>query len=217
MQGFDPIGVAARDLQECLWLQLRHIGLEGTPAERIVTEHLRMLQNHQIPELAKKLGLSVEDLKPHIETIRHLDPKPGSRFNRRESPVRHPGRVRGQGGRPVRGGAQRGRAAAAADQPRVPAAAREEHREPRGDAGLRQGQVPLGAVADQVGGAAAADDSQGRDEHHQLPAGLPRPRHRVPAPARAAGRGQRHLDARVDGEPRRHEQVHAHARRACSR
>jgi RNA polymerase sigma-54 factor len=85
MQGFDPIGVAARDLQECLWLQLRHIGLEGTPAERIVTEHLRMLQNHQIPELAKKLGLSVDDLKPHIETIRHLDPKPGSRFNRRES------------------------------------------------------------------------------------------------------------------------------------
>jgi len=85
MQGFDPIGVAARDLQECLWLQLRHIGLEGTPAERIVTEYLRMLQNHQIPELAKKLGLSVDDLKPHIETIRHLDPKPGSRFNRRES------------------------------------------------------------------------------------------------------------------------------------
>ena len=77
--------MAARDLQECLWLQLRHIGLEGTPAERIVTEHLRMLQNHQIPELAKKLGLSVDDLKPHIETIRHLDPKPGSRFNRRES------------------------------------------------------------------------------------------------------------------------------------
>jgi RNA polymerase sigma-54 factor len=85
VQGFDPIGVAARDLQECLWLQLRHVGLEGTPAERIVTEHLRMLQNHQIPELAKKLGLSVDDLKEHIETIRHLDPKPGSRFNRRES------------------------------------------------------------------------------------------------------------------------------------
>ncbi len=85
MQGFDPIGVAARDLQECLWLQLRHIGLEGSPSERIVTEHLRMLQNHQIPELAKKLGMSVDDLKPHIETIRHLDPKPGSRFNRRES------------------------------------------------------------------------------------------------------------------------------------
>jgi RNA polymerase sigma-54 factor len=85
VQSFDPIGVAARDLQECLWLQLRHIGQEGTPAEKIVTEHLRMLQNHQVPELAKKLGLAIDDLKQHIEIIRHLDPKPGSRFNRRES------------------------------------------------------------------------------------------------------------------------------------
>ena len=85
IQSFDPIGVAARDLQECLWLQLRHIGQEGTPAEKIVTEYLRMLQNHQVPELAKKLGLAIDDLKQHIEIIRHLDPKPGSRFNRRES------------------------------------------------------------------------------------------------------------------------------------
>jgi len=85
VQCFDPVGVAARDLQECLWLQLRHIGQEGTPAEKIVTEHLRMLQNHQVPELAKKLGLAIDDLKQHIEIIRHLDPKPGSRFNKRES------------------------------------------------------------------------------------------------------------------------------------
>jgi len=85
MQGFDPIGVAARDLQECLWLQLRHLGQEGSPAEKIVTEHLRLLQNHQVPELAKRLGLAIDDIKQHIEIIRHLDPKPGSRFNRRDS------------------------------------------------------------------------------------------------------------------------------------
>jgi RNA polymerase sigma-54 factor len=81
LQGFDPIGVAARDLQECLTLQVRHLNLEGTPAERIVTEHLRLLQNHQIPELSKKLNLSLEDLKHHIEIIQQLDPKPGSRYN----------------------------------------------------------------------------------------------------------------------------------------
>ncbi|MCX6551656.1 MAG: RNA polymerase factor sigma-54 [Acidobacteria bacterium] len=85
VQGFDPIGVAARDLQECLWLQLRHIGQEATPAEKIVTEHLRLLQNHQVPELAKKLGLTIDEVKQHVEVIRHLDPKPGSRFNRRDS------------------------------------------------------------------------------------------------------------------------------------
>src|SRR5215212_10368891 len=66
LQGFDPIGVCARDLQECLTLQLRHIGLEGTPTERIVTEYLRLLQNHQVPELAKKLGVTIEDLKQHL-------------------------------------------------------------------------------------------------------------------------------------------------------
>ncbi len=85
VQGFDPIGVAARDLQECLLLQLRHIGLEGTPTEKIVTEHLRLLQNHQVPEIAKRLGMSIEDLKEHVEIIRHLDPKPGSRYNPSQS------------------------------------------------------------------------------------------------------------------------------------
>jgi RNA polymerase sigma-54 factor len=81
LQRFDPIGVAARDLQECLLLQLRHLGLEGTPSELIVQEHLRLLQNHQMPELARKLGLSIDELKPHIDIIRGLDPKPGSRLN----------------------------------------------------------------------------------------------------------------------------------------
>jgi len=85
VQGFDPIGVAARDLQECLSLQIRHLGLEGTPTERIVTEHLRLLQNHQVPELARKLGLPIEELKQYIAVIQHLDPKPGSRYNRPQS------------------------------------------------------------------------------------------------------------------------------------
>ena len=85
VQTFDPIGVAARDLQECLWLQIRHLGLEGTPTEKIVTEHLRLLQNHQVPEIARRMGMQIEDLKEHIEIIRNLDPKPGSRYNPQQS------------------------------------------------------------------------------------------------------------------------------------
>jgi len=85
VQRFDPVGVAARDLQECLLLQLRHEGHGGTPAERIVTEHMRLLQNHQAPELARKLGIPMDELKQHIELIRHLDPKPGSRHNPSQS------------------------------------------------------------------------------------------------------------------------------------
>ena len=85
VQSFDPTGVGARDLQECLLLQLRQLGLAGTPTEKVVEDHLKLLQNHQVPEIARKLGLSIEDLKEHIEVIRHLDPKPGSRYNPTQS------------------------------------------------------------------------------------------------------------------------------------
>jgi RNA polymerase sigma-54 factor len=85
VQRFDPVGVAARDLQECLLLQLRHLGLGGSQAETIVAQHMRLLQNHQIPELAKKVGVSIEELKQHIEIIQRLDPKPGSRYNPSQS------------------------------------------------------------------------------------------------------------------------------------
>ena len=85
IHGFDPVGVAARDLQECLLLQLRHHGMAGSASERIVTEHMRLLQNHQVPELARKLGISIDEQKHHIEIIRQLDPKPGSRHNPSQS------------------------------------------------------------------------------------------------------------------------------------
>src|SRR5262247_2128270 len=85
IQSFDPTGVAARDLQECLLLQLRFFFMEAATTEKIVGEHLRLLQNHQVPEIARKLGMTIDDLKEHIEVIRHLDPKPGSRYNPTQS------------------------------------------------------------------------------------------------------------------------------------
>ena len=81
VQQFDPIGIAARDLQECLLLQIRHLGLAGTPTETIVTDHLRHLQQHQVPEIARALGVSIDEAKKHIDIITRLDPKPGSRYN----------------------------------------------------------------------------------------------------------------------------------------
>ncbi|MCX6544454.1 MAG: RNA polymerase factor sigma-54 [Acidobacteria bacterium] len=85
VQQFDPVGVAARDLQECLSLQLQHIDHDTSVAETIVTEHLRLLQNHQVPEIARKLGMTIDEVKEHVELIRHLDPKPGSQYNRADS------------------------------------------------------------------------------------------------------------------------------------
>jgi len=85
VQGFDPIGVGARDLQECLSLQVRHLGLAGTPVDVLVRDHLRSLQNQRIPELGRLLGLETEEIKAHIELIKNLDPKPGSRYSPTES------------------------------------------------------------------------------------------------------------------------------------
>src|SRR5437016_575567 len=48
IQSFDPVGVASRDLQECLLLQLRHLGREGTPTEQVATDHLALIPNHQV-------------------------------------------------------------------------------------------------------------------------------------------------------------------------
>lgn len=80
VQRFDPVGVASRDLVECLTIQLHHLGQAGTAAETIVRQHLDKLQNRKFRELAEILGLDVEDVMAEIEIIRHLDPRPGRRY-----------------------------------------------------------------------------------------------------------------------------------------
>ena len=85
VQGFDPVGVGARDLQECLLLQLRQLGLSGSVAETIVRDHLRLLQNHRILELARALAVEPDEIKEHIDIIKSLDPKPGARYSPTDS------------------------------------------------------------------------------------------------------------------------------------
>jgi RNA polymerase sigma-54 factor len=85
VQSFDPVGVAARDLQECLLLQIRHLGLAGSATETIVRDNLRLLQNHRVLDLARVLGVEPEEIKDHIDVIRTLDPKPGSRYSPTDS------------------------------------------------------------------------------------------------------------------------------------
>ena len=85
VQGFDPVGVAARGLRECLMLQIAHLGLDGSATGMIVRDHLKLLQNQQGQEIARRLGLTLDELKHHVGVIRQLDPKPGSRYNRTAS------------------------------------------------------------------------------------------------------------------------------------
>ncbi len=85
IQALDPAGVGARDLAECLTLQLRQLGEQGTPAETIVRDHLDKLEGRRYKELAEALGLGMDDLGAEIEIIRALDPRPGLRYSTERS------------------------------------------------------------------------------------------------------------------------------------
>lgn len=86
VQQFDPSGVGARDLQECLLLQLKHHGYGDRLAARIIRDYpVSKLQNHKLPELAKELGVSVEQLAQELKLIRQLEPHPGRRFAPRDA------------------------------------------------------------------------------------------------------------------------------------
>jgi RNA polymerase sigma-54 factor len=82
VQSLDPAGVAARDVRECLLLQL---GTLADPAERelahrIVTNHLDRLAQRDVPHLARALDRTPAQVEAVCERIRHLDPRPGWRF-----------------------------------------------------------------------------------------------------------------------------------------
>ncbi|NBO63601.1 MAG: RNA polymerase sigma-54 factor [Acidobacteria bacterium] len=80
VQQFDPAGVAARNLGECLAIQLNQLGCGARLAARLVQDHLNKLHNHKLPELARELGLPVEELVEELKLLRRLDPWPGRKF-----------------------------------------------------------------------------------------------------------------------------------------
>ncbi|HLK12855.1 MAG TPA: RNA polymerase factor sigma-54 [Candidatus Binatia bacterium] len=81
IQEFDPPGVAARDLAECLLTQLRQLGLDADslPA-RIVRDHLAMLESRRFDRLARDLGVAMEQIAEATKIISVLEPKPGRDF-----------------------------------------------------------------------------------------------------------------------------------------
>jgi RNA polymerase sigma-54 factor len=81
VQAFDPPGVAARDLRECLMLQLERLGLTDSPSYVMVRDFLKQLQAHQFPEIGRQMGIDTEEVAAAIEVIKDLDPKPGFRFS----------------------------------------------------------------------------------------------------------------------------------------
>jgi RNA polymerase sigma-54 factor len=99
VQGMDPVGVAARDLRDCLLAQLAYqqqllaqhtAQANGITAQlledcaAIVRDHLKELQNKQYREVARAIGRPVESVLPAVEYIKTLDPRPGLRYNKTE-------------------------------------------------------------------------------------------------------------------------------------
>lgn len=83
IQSFDPIGVGARNLADSLLLQLKFKGKRRTLAYRVIEQHYEDLLHNRIPVIAKKLGVSVTDVREAIESeITKLDLSPGSAFSR---------------------------------------------------------------------------------------------------------------------------------------
>ena len=81
IQSFDPPGVAARDLGECLALQLRQLPADAEWRETalaLVTGHLPLLASRSYPQLMRVLGIGRDELRCVIDLIRSLSPRPGS-------------------------------------------------------------------------------------------------------------------------------------------
>lgn len=81
VQQLDPIGVGARNLQECLLLQLDYHGYGDRIAAALIRDHFHQLQNHKLPELARELGITVDDLASELKLIRQLEPHPGRKYS----------------------------------------------------------------------------------------------------------------------------------------
>lgn len=80
LHSFDPVGVGAVDLAECLMIQLRRLGKTKSLEYQIVSEYLDDLAKRRYPLIARKLGVSTEQIAHASEMIATLDPKPGRIF-----------------------------------------------------------------------------------------------------------------------------------------
>lgn len=80
LKTFDPPGIGAKDLPDCLLAQLAAKGRGSSLAARMIRDHFELLTRRRIPELSRKLGADADEVQSAIEEIGKLDPAPGRRF-----------------------------------------------------------------------------------------------------------------------------------------
>jgi len=80
IQSFYPPGVGARDLRECLRIQLERVGKQNSLEYKIISEHMEDLGKRRFPEIARRMGMSVEKVQECANNIARLNPRPGQIF-----------------------------------------------------------------------------------------------------------------------------------------
>ena len=81
IQGFEPIGVGARNLKECLLIQLRHQGNHGPLIEEVINHYLEDIAGNRLNNIAKALNVTVKEIQEIGDIIKGLEPKPGRQFS----------------------------------------------------------------------------------------------------------------------------------------
>ncbi|WP_372808368.1 RNA polymerase factor sigma-54 [Pontiella sp.] len=81
VRDFDPAGVGARDLRECLLLQLKRQGREKTQEYQMVDLYLDLVGRHKYEDIARAMGLTLDRVKELAKLVSKLDPKPGRNFS----------------------------------------------------------------------------------------------------------------------------------------
>ncbi|HOA82518.1 MAG TPA: RNA polymerase factor sigma-54 [Thermodesulfovibrio thiophilus] len=82
VQGFDPAGVGARNLKECLILQIRALGLENTIIKSVIEEYLDDIKKKKYEHIARKLAISIDEVLKAVKIIEKLEPRPGRNFSK---------------------------------------------------------------------------------------------------------------------------------------
>ncbi|QRG67231.1 RNA polymerase factor sigma-54 [Brevibacillus choshinensis] len=85
LQHFDPVGVAARSLEECLLLQLEHLALDDEKIVQVVRFHLQDLADNRYQRIADKVGCTPQDVQAMADLVRTLNPRPGAAYSRSET------------------------------------------------------------------------------------------------------------------------------------
>src|SRR6202047_4117278 len=80
LQSFHPTGVGARDLRDCLLIQLKREGRQNSLEYRIISDHMADLGKRRFPEIARRMGISAEQVQKCANSIAQLDPRPGAIF-----------------------------------------------------------------------------------------------------------------------------------------